>query len=482
MGLEQAHQQWRAAVEADEARLRQAQLSGPLWHPVPLPDPARVIPVYGGTAAAIEQVVTTLATSGMEAGLDVTRVVNLTGWDLTGSLRQQMGRARRNRVQFERVGAGQSTVDLFGNPDPRQLVALLVDALRISADRGAGRQAQQERQELERVVSLLRGRLDLGRIIDAVDVALGAAGAPSSLSPDEIRDLQDHFASVVSQRRTSEARLADLHLDLEALRGFTRSRGAAVDAVGAGRLAVRWFDVASGSSTDEIELARELLARAVLQTFTRPGAEELLVVVGAERLSDEVRDEMVSAAQRLRKILVLHYTQITDAGRRMLGYAGSSVALFLKMPNPADAVAAADYLGREYRFVVNAISIAEGQTQDWSNAYGTSTSQGRSHSRTSTTSSGYGGGAFNFSRSVGSTVSSSFERGTSQTQTQGGSRSTTSTTSAGRVHEYVLEPEVFQQMPDDVMLVIGDGTATVASCQNDLRWSRQVSSRHIAVP
>src|SRR3546814_7438783 len=84
------------------------------------------------------------------------------------------------------------------------------------------------------------------------------------------------------------------------------------------------------------------------------------------------------------------YTQINDAGQRMLGYAGSSVALFLKMPNPQDATVASEFLGREYKFVVNGISIAEGQTQDWSSSYGSSTSQGRSTSSSSSRNSGWG--------------------------------------------------------------------------------------------
>lgn len=480
--LETAYFQWRAAVEADESRLRQTQLAGPLWYPVPLPGGVNVVPIYGGTAEAIEQVATTMVTSGLESGLDACHVLNLSGWNLAASLRVQMQGAKKNRAQFEQVSSKGSTVNLFGNPDITQVVALLVDALRTSDDRTAGRQNQQEQQELLKVVKLLRGKVTVERIIDAVDVALGAVGAPPSLTIDEVRDLQDYFASVVSQRRATQDRLSDLHLDLEALRGFGKPPGISPDVVGAGKLSIRWYDVVSGNSTQEVELGRQLIARAVLQTFKRPGAQELLVVVGAERLSDEVRDEMVNTAQASGKRVALMYSQISDAGQRMLGYAGSSVALFLKMPNPQDATVASEFLGREYKFVVNGISIAEGQTQDWSSSYGSSTSQGRSASRTSSRNSGGGSGGFNFSRTVGSTVTNSFERGSSQTQTSGGSKSTTTTTSAGRVHEYVVEPEIFQQMPDDMMMIVAKDTVMVASCHNQLRWSKQTSNSYLAIP
>ncbi len=480
-GLESAYRNWRASVEADEARLHQQQLARPLWHPIPLPGGVSVIPVYGGTASSIEQVVTTLAISGLESGLDACHVLNLSGWDLTKSLRNQMSGARNNRAQFERIGSTGSTVNIFGNPNTAQAVALMVDALRTSHDRTAGRQNQQEQQELLKVVDLLHGKVTIDRIVDAIDVALGAVSNPPSLNVSELRDLRDYHASVVSQRRATQDRLSDLHLDLGALRGFGRTSSMSPDVVGAGKLSIRWYDVMSGHSAQEVELGRQLSARAVLQAFKRPTSNELLVIIGAERLSEEVRDEMVNTAHAGDKRVALLYTQINDAGQRMLGYAGASLAIFLKMPNPQNATVASEFLGREYKFVVNGISIAQGHTQDWSNSYGSSTSHGRSRSRSSSSNSGWGGG-FNFSRSVGSTVTSSFERGTSETHTTGGSSSTTTTTSTGRVHEYVVEPEVFQQMPDDMMMIVARETVMVASCCNELRWSKQTSKNYVAIP
>lgn len=478
-GYAVAYGRWRAAVEADEQRLLQLHLAGPIWYPIQLLADVHVVPVYGGTPEAIEQVATTLVTSGLEVGVTC-RVVNLSGWDLSGGLRRQMRTAKRNRVQFDEISSRGSTVNLFGNPRSHELIALLVDALRISAERSAGRQAQQEKHELDRVSKILDPPVTLDRIIAAVDIALGAVGAPGNLTVTEVRDLQDYFASVVSQRRATQDRLSDLHVDLEALRLFGKAATRTGQTVGGGQVtSVRWYDVASGSSSDELELGRQLLARAVLQAFTIPGPEELLLVIGAERLSDEVLDDMVNSAQRLGKRVVLIYTQINDAGQRMLGYAGSTVALFLRMPNPADAKAAAEFLGREYKFVINGISIADGQTQEWSKSFGTSTSAGTSRSTSTNSSSGWSGGAFNFSRSIGSSVSRSFERGSSSTNTSGGSSSTTQTTSAGRVHEYVIEPEVFQQMPDHLMMVVANATVTIASCENQLRRSRQTSKQEV---
>lgn len=43
----------------------------------------------------------------------------------------------------------------------------------------------------------------------------------------------------------------------------------------------------------------------------------------------------------------------------------------------------------------------------------------------------------------------------------------------------MIEPEVFQQMPDDLMMIASNGTVVVASCENKLRRSKQTSNQLI---
>ena len=470
---------WKRAVEQDENRLLQGHLQTPHWFPIPLPDDVHVVPVYGGTESAIESLVTTLVLSGVASGLAQSRVVNLSGWNLSRSLSVAMRSARRNHATFETISEHGSTVGLFSNPNPQLMISLLVDALRVSADKSGARQSQRERQELLRVVGKLNGAITLPRIIAAVDVALGTGSQSPLLSVHETRDLQDLYQAVVAQQSASQGRLSDLLLDLHTLASFDKSSRSGVTVGQGPKGTVKWFDVASGGSPAAVELAREVLARAMLQRFTATRSQELLVIVGAERLSDEVLDELVNTAQSRDHLLVLVYTYMNDAGKRMMGFAGSSLAVFLKLPNATDAEAAAGFIGKQYTFVVNGISIAEGATQDWSDSYGTTSSSGTSYNSSSSRTSGFSGGHFSFNRTVGSSVTRSFERGTSQTATAGGSSSTTSTTSAGRVHEYVVEPEVFQQMPDDAMMIIARSMVLTASCANQLRTSKLTSTSNV---
>lgn len=37
-------------------------------------------------------------------------------------------------------------------------------------------------------------------------------------------------------------------------------------------------------------------------------------------------------------------------------------------------------------------------------------------------------------------------------------------------------------MPDDMMMIVAKDTVMVASCHNQLRWSKQTSNSYLAIP
>lgn len=481
--LVRAHAAWRAAVEQDERRLDALQAQQPVWHALPKPGPVRVVPVYGGTPRAIDQLVATLALSGVESGYGRVRVVNLLQWNVLSELRGQMQGAKRNSARFDVVSPNGSSVDLFARLAPDELAGLLVDVLRTTSDRQGRRDAVRDKQELLSITRLLDAPVTIARLRDAIDVALGGSPpAAASFSIQEGRALRDHHATVVSQRRGTADRLGDLHGDLSDLATFGASGAVRTEVLGAGEERIRAVEVRAGSSTDGLEQARELLSRAMAQAFSSPSREpEMLVFAGAELLADEVLDALTGAAEHLGKPLVLLFTQMTPAAERVLGYAGSTFALFLRLPNRADAMVAAEHLGREFKFVINGISIADGETSDWSEAYGTSSSTSTSRTTTSSSNRGYGGHALSFGRSVGTSVSKGFDSGTSTTSSTGGSRSSTTTTSAGRVQELVVEPEVFQQLEDEMMFVVSGKTVLLASCRHELRRGQGTAAGTLVV-
>jgi hypothetical protein len=483
--LPAAHRRWRARVEADQNRLAAANRGQPVWFPVPTRGDFPVLPVFGGTAGSWSGLVASLALAAGRAGFARFRVANLLRWNVLAGLRELAEVERRFTLRSDTVAAAGSTVDLFAGLTGSELASLLVDVLRAVPGPQGARDAARAKQELLELARMLAGPVTLERLRDALDVALGRrAGAAGSFDPAELRALSDYHADVVSRREATANRLADLHRDLAELAQYRRSSSHQPRRAGTDGPPIRTLQVAAGGGIHEQEIGRELLARAVARGFGELiDGPDLLVVAGAETLASEVLDNLTSSAQRRGKQLVLMFATITDQAERTLGHAGTGSAVFMRLPNHADAKIAAEYLGREFKFVVNGISIAEGETRQWNESYATTTSLTAGHSTTRGRSvTNLGLLARSFGRSFGSTVSRSFTDGTTHSTGRGGMHQRTGTTSAGRVHEHVVEPEVFQRLEENLMLVVDNRRVTLASCDHTISRLPETSTSPLAIP
>jgi hypothetical protein len=54
--------------------------------------------------------------------------------------------------------------------------------------------------------------------------------------------------------------------------------------------------------------------------------------------------------------------------------------------------------------------------------------------------------------------------------------------SAGRVHEYLVEPEVFQQLDEEMMFVVAGRTVLLASCRQALRGGPTTARDSLIIP
>jgi hypothetical protein len=481
--LPAAHQRWRSQVEADQRRIAAAHARQPIWFPVPVFGGADVLPSYGGTAAMWGRLAATVALMATRAGFARIRLVNLTQSTVFDTIHRVAAKGGPISVRSDELSANGSTFDPFGNLAADELASLVVDVLRLSPDAHGLRSALHDKGQLIEIARRLSGNVHLGRLHDAVAVALDGQHAPAgaSLSRAERDKLTDYHDDVVGRRPPVAARLGDLRLELEQLLCYGQQQNQRPSRTGSVGQQVRTLELAQGRATQDHQLGRELLSRAVARGFsTRVAGEDLLVVIGADLLSAEVLDHLTGSAGQPGKRLVLLFTKITDAAERVLGHGGSGCAVFLRLPNHQDARIAAEYLGREFTFVVNGFSIADGDTEQWTESYGKSSGINVGNSTTTTHSAGSAGTKLNFGRSFGSTVSTSFSSGTNQSSSTGGSRQRTHTTSLGRTHEYVLQPETFQHLPDDLMLVVDRRTVVLASCDPEIAGSSLAAAGPLA--
>lgn len=473
-----AHRDWKARAIQDQQRIDQMHAQTPVWFPVT--GAGRVLPVYGGTEGALPTLLTTLVGSAVNGGFDRISVTNLLPWRVLDNLRIAGSKTRKFSSAFAVVSSGRSTVSVFEQASLDDLTSTIADITRTQADRTGARAAGRDKQRLMEVGRLLDQPVTVEVLRDAIDVVRGTP--PQSLTTtfavNELRALRDFRANVVAPSQGLPDQLNDLHADLCDLAQFLPARGAKPDIVGQGPLLVRTTEVGMGSSTHQNELAREVLARAAARSFGgKPRGAELLVLVGAEVLADEVLDSLTAAAAHFGKQLVLIFTRITDKAAQHMGHGGSGSMVFLKLPNHDDAVKASDQLGRDFIFVINGITITEGSTTQWTDTYGTSTSNSHASGRTSSRNSGGSGLALNWGRSVGTSVTDTFTQGTNQAHAVGGGTNHATAVNAQRTKEAVVEPEVFQQMDERSMMVVNDRVVTLANFDPKLRKDPLTSTR-----
>ncbi|QKV75304.1 hypothetical protein [Amycolatopsis sp. Hca4] len=461
-----AHARWRAQVEADQDRLRRLHFSRPCWFPIPAPEDSGVVPVYGGVHQAWDRLLAIFATSAALGGGRV-RLLNLTQTPLFDDLRR-LASGGGFRVRSDVVSRTGSTVDVFAMRTPEDLASLVTDVLRPATAAGNRNEAVRARQELLRVAAMLTGGVDLTRLREAVAIALGhhRLGSAASFTQAEEDALRDYRADIVQQQQPVAERLSDLLSDLDGLLAYARDPAGKPAVSGSGPARIQTYEIGGGGGIQDRVLGGELLARAATLAFSQPfNGPDLLVVAGAEALATEVLDSLTGAAQRAGKRLVLLYGRISDDASRVLGHGGGDCAVFLRLPNHDDAERAARHLGKQFTFVVNGFSLSEGETEQWNESRTRSTSVTTGSTRSSGSSSSIGlKGALTAGRNFGNSVSESLTAGTSEATTAGGSVQRSVARNTTRVHEYVLQPEVFQQLDDQLMIVVRRGTATLAVC------------------
>ena len=457
--LQAAHDDWRRRCEDDNVQLAAQYATTPLFYPVETPTTGGVIPVYGGGPVAWDSLLTVLTSFASRAQAERVRVVNLTHWRVLDSIHTLGSRSKKTSVRHDTIGQGVSSVDLFRLPDARAIAALVADVLRTTSGSSGWSDAMLLQQDLETVAGFLTDApVTVARLRDGLAVAAGRAlSPPMGIARNEYDSLLDFRQQVVANHTAAD--LTALAQRVAYLADYQLSPLGKPAVYGSGPSRVRTFSV-EASGPHEFEVGREILARAIARSFGDPKiGSEALLVAGAETLGEEVLRTLAGTAARTQRMLVLLFAEMTDLAERIIGYGGSGVAAFMRMPNRSDAEKATSFLGTREEFVVNGYSIAKGETTTVSQSLTRTSSRDSSVSRSFSTGQGF---TSSFTRSSGSSM------GTSTTHDQGTSDSETVTTSWERDRRNLVEPEEFQQMDELALLVVNGKRVVLADCGPEL--------------
>lgn len=472
--LVRLHEQWKQRCTTENERLQQRHESASVvWYPVPRASGHTVVPLFGGTQETWSAAVITVTSALVRSGYRMVRIANLSGLDVLSRF-HRLCPSSTWTTHADVASPQGSTIDFFKATDANGLAGIIVDVLRSTPDAQGRIDAGRSKQVLVEVADQLDTPVTFDRLAHALAFALaGRAPVAGAFSTPERTRLVDFYTQQVSQRQHLRDALDRLKGDIGILRQFAPAGHRQTQRYGRGPLRAATIEVHGAGSRTEFEWGREIVAQQVARSLERPrpagAAPDAFIVLGADDLPPQVLAGMLDAAHRHGHQLLLFFQRVTPRVDEVMGRGTTPHAVFFSLAHPDDREWAAGFLGREFEFVVNGYSLSEGGSKDWSKA--TTISSDRSVTRTK-----------DFSRLFGGSVSRGFSNGHSESTTSGGGRNWTRTQNVQRSKEYVVEPEVFRDIPEHDMLVVDGRRVTHGCCEPSIRALPITSPTPIVLP
>ena len=452
------------------------------WYAVPLPAGIDRVDVAGGTLTSWSALVTMAGAYGLAAGGEMT-VLDLSG-----------GAVATDLVTVASSGGVEPAVWVLPKDLPRLDLTAALDAealaevLALSAgaddERSSGTDLAVATSILERVLAVLGDEISVGRVAAALRV-LAEVGDPRAdlaaglLTMRETSELSTLFGQGAADRVVLERALA-----MEAQ--IRKLAPAASELVRLPHSRLRVIALGKRVSAANAKVFGNFVVTALTHVLSGAveageGWQHTIIVLGAERLRDDVLDRLTDMCESSRTGLVLACQSMPPRVRQRIGR-GNAAVVFMRLGNAEDAKAASEQIGTEHRFVVSQLtetvgtSVTDTAGVSYTSTVGDSVSLGTSLSASDSTSRGTSRGRSRESSFVpfaSSSVSRGGESGTSsgtsetESVTAGISASTawglsTSAATSGseslarsvqRSREFLVEASELQRLPPTAMII-----------------------------
>lgn len=481
---QQEHQAWAMAKWEHQQRQLARLAATPEWAALRPRRPLDRLDVYGGGSYGWEALITGAGASLLASGVQLT-IVDLTR-DAVAAELTQLAEVRGHATDVLVLPEHAEDLDLFGDLAPETVRDVLVEALH-----GDERDASHEARSMDaRIIGALCESLDpplsLARLCAGLRVLLRQESPPGpdgELTVEEYRRVGALFGETV--RRSAEPRMVALESRLHHLRLLGRRAG--WRSLGGPGAQLRVVAIGEGGS----ELVEDVLAHLLLQLLVhttrrdpefggRPAtgaAGRVVMVVGADPLRRRHLERLDQLSRQRGLRLVFMFRHLRDEAVELLG--GGGAAMFMRLGNAREAASAAEFIGREHRFVLHQLTRSTGE----------SVTHTLTESVTDTIGSNTGQTRTDLLRVLlPLPVSNSYTAGKTSSRAWGSSRSRATGTSTSespgqqRVHEFAVEPHVLQQLPETAFLFVdhaGGGRgprATLGDCNPDIVTLPNVSA------
>jgi hypothetical protein len=487
--------QWQARRFAFENQKR--------WYAVPVPDGIDRVDIAGGTLSGWSALLTMTAAHGLAAGGEIT-VVDLSGGAVAADLVDLAAAAGGVPPAVWVLPRDLPRLDLTASLAPGELADVLALSVSVTQERSSARDLAIDTAILDRLVGVLDGdggdgggggggAIRIGRLLAALRALAQVGDARADVAAGLLTEREAGTIGALFGQGATDRVVLERALGMEAQLRTLAAVGSEPVRLPRGRLRVVAVDRRAGA------LSATLFGSFVVTALThlisqvqdsgRPdrsgqdGASwrHTVVLLGAERLRDDVLDRLTDACESTRCGLVLAYRSIPPQVRQRIGRGNAAVA-FMRLGNAEEAKAASDQIGSEHRFVISQLTDTIGtsvtdtaggsytSTVGDSSSAAVSASENESGSKTTgrsrATDRGFarpGGAGGSASAQTGTTwgtsdslsltagISTSTAWGVSTSRATGDSESLAR--SLQRSREVIVEPSELQRLPTTAMIV-----------------------------
>ncbi|MGH3940919.1 MAG: hypothetical protein ACRDTG_20235 [Pseudonocardiaceae bacterium] len=471
--VQQAQHDWQARIDAHDEHERQRHAAALLWFPLQLQSGPSRVDVFGGTGDGWASLVTTLGCSLLRSGNAVV-LVDLSEQYIGGAL-ATFASARGAEVTQVDLPVESSRLNVIGGISAEELSELLAESVHSMRPSTDGADLRALHAELLAAVAtrldapptfarLVAGLKALRRIYEVTD-----DGPLTVLEATRLTSYVDTIGQ--ADRVQHELQFLTSVLDLLAKEdgntvGNTTPVGKAPSLwPGNGLTIVNTF---SSHQRRKDFLDRVLFHRLLHELRNRrpQASDDVMIVAGADHIGRESLEAMTRQARRVGVRLILLLERLRGELQELLG-SSDSASIIMRLGNTQDSAAAAEFIGRGHKFVLNQVTNQVGKTFTEGTAESRGTQEGESHTsghaknRTQNWTAGAGLFSRYAGKSLGTSTSESYTESRSrtwqETVSQSVSDSTTDGTVTARVYEFAVEPTEIQSLPPTAFVLVEAG-------------------------
>ncbi|HXA28329.1 MAG TPA: hypothetical protein VN193_06235 [Candidatus Angelobacter sp.] len=369
--------------------------------------------------------------------------------------------------------------DVMAGLNPAEIADVIVESLYSGVDHSTREERSLATRLLSDVTTILQADFTMTRLWSGAALALGhqqAPGMTNALSTAEVQRLRHLYPHAF--RSTMGSRLIQLENQLHALRALGQNPPA--QTTPAPRVDI--LVIGRGGRTIENELLRDLIVEGTVRHLRRDdagAAPPMIIVAGADQLSERQLRRLDQQAAASGSRLILLFRELAGNALDFLG-AGGAVAFF-RLTNATQAERAANWIGRDYRFVLGELTEERASAQASRMESERIVVTGRHHSTK---------GAIGASVTPGQPIGF-FIKGGSEHDHMEATRQRTASSAVEmvahrlgatmqRVHEHVVDPQTLRTLPPNTLLLAEfdprSGRRVVAAdCSPELALDPRVS-------